>query len=84
MLKITIAVDFREKMGYNTSVTRKGDMEDFEVHERGTASELYLLRALARACTDAKAWGQTLPVDVNEAVAQLKQFYGKKSNGETL
>ena len=59
-------------------------MSDFETHERGTATELYMLRALARACTEAKAWGQTLPVDVNEAVAKLKQFYEKKLHGETL
>lgn len=59
-------------------------MSDFETHERGTATELYMLRALARACTEAEAWGQQLPVDVHEAVVKLKLFYEKKLYGETL
>ena len=59
-------------------------MSDFETHKRGTASELNLLRSLARACYEAEAWEQKLPVDVHEALSKLKYFYRKVENAESL
>jgi hypothetical protein len=71
-------------MKYNKTCCLGENMEDFETHERGTAAELRMLRELARACIEAKAWEQHLPVDVNGATAKLKHFYGNKLNDENF
>lgn len=49
-------------------------MEDFEVHPRGTARELKMSRALARAVVDAETI-MRLPIPILEAIRDLQDLY---------
>lgn len=51
-------------------------MSDFEVHPIGTAKEIKLSRALARAIDEElKSYGQVIPQSVADAFHKLNQHY---------
>jgi hypothetical protein len=53
-------------------------MSDFEVHERGTATELRLSRALAQEITQTlQQYGKVIPSNVLQAYYALMNEYAK-------
>jgi hypothetical protein len=51
-------------------------MSDFEVHERGTATELKLSRELANAIEqELQSYGQVIPHSVYQAYLRLNAHY---------
>lgn len=51
-------------------------MSDFEVHERGTATEIRLSRELARAIEqELQSYGQVIPHSVFQAYQRLSAHY---------